>query len=144
MGSTLRVISPPYPEDGRSTFMRNRVNIYRPSFWESPLWESQIAREKIYFTEHRILFDSANALCTCFGMRSFLLHCSGKMDTTSFCYKDTKRIFFILMVTYISINSLSREVSFHNMVKMKLCRLDKKVYVILIKKNTCSYLPTYT
>jgi len=36
------------------------------------------------------------------------------------------------MLTYISINSLSREVSFHNMLKMKLCWLDKKVYLILI------------
>jgi len=56
------------------------------------------------------------------------------MDTTSFYHKDTTRIFLILMLTYISINSLSRKVSFHNMLKMKLCRLDKKVYLILIKK----------
>lgn len=38
------------------------------------------------------------------------------------------------MLTHISINSLSREVSFHNMLKMKLCRLDKKVYLIIIEK----------
>ena len=65
----------------------------------------------------------------------FLATLNDKLDTTALYYKDTKIIFLILILTYISINSVSREVSSHSMLKMKLCWLDKKVYLILILKN---------